>query len=459
MSRYTLPGILLFTCILIFSCNLQAQADNSLSFDGFDDVVTVPAASGQIASSGKGFSLSCWVYATNPSPSYPNFDGIVGFRNEVDCDFYLLHLSTNTVEARLRNSAGSVFTTNITGFQINTWQHLVLTYDGSSLTAYLNGSQASSISASGNITASTEDLYLGRLSYQSTQFQLGGKLDEVALWDKSLSSTEINCMYKYGHSDDATGLKLYYKSNQGVATGNNTSINLLTDSKGSIDGNLSGFAMSGSSSNFVNGVVQHGSSSATICKGDSLLFGNQYLSAAGLYSRSISVGSCDSVVQLSLSIDSVDNGIVKLNDSTLQAHLPVGNYQWIDCQTGQAIFGEKGRSYSPSVSGMYAVVVSNGPCSDTSACVSIGTTDLFENSTPAMSVYPNPNHTGVYSLDFGTAVEYTEIRLSDASGRLIGQQHYRGIRKAELKAPAKPGVYILSIEIGNSRFVRRLVVR
>ena len=88
MKKPTTPlsaCLFLLFCIFQWSAT-QAQGENSLSFDGVDDYVTCPNASAQIASS-TGMSLSCWVYATNPSPSYPNFDGFAGFRNEINCDF------------------------------------------------------------------------------------------------------------------------------------------------------------------------------------------------------------------------------------------------------------------------------------------------------------------------------------------------------------------------------------
>src|SRR5690606_8481511 len=90
----------LLLCLLVFSFAASSQGSNSLAFDGSNDVAIVPNASAQIANSPGGMSISCWVYATNPAPNYPNFDGIVGFRNDVSCDFYLLHLTTTSVEAR-----------------------------------------------------------------------------------------------------------------------------------------------------------------------------------------------------------------------------------------------------------------------------------------------------------------------------------------------------------------------
>ena len=47
------------------------------------------------------------------------------------------------------------------------------------------------------------------------------------------------------------------------------------------------------------------------------------------------------------------------------------SYQWIDCSDGTFIEGEQGPTFSPELGGDYAVIVQNGACIDTSACISI----------------------------------------------------------------------------------------
>ncbi|HCQ15005.1 MAG: hypothetical protein CMI36_06905 [Owenweeksia sp.] len=447
MKKPTTPlsaCLFLLFCIFQWSAT-QAQGENSLSFDGVDDYVTCPNASAQIASS-TGMSLSCWVYATNPSPSYPNFDGFAGFRNEINCDFYILHLSTNTLEGRIRNSAGNNFDVSATGFQINTWQHVVLTYNGSALKIYLNGSLSDNVAASGSITNTTETLNLGRIPFSSADFMLGGQLDEVGLWDKALSAAEVNCLYNYGLESSDPNLKLFYQCNQGTSGGTNSGITTLMDTKGNINGALNGFALSGTSSNFVSGVSLHGSTTASICAGDSLFFEGQYYKQAGVYQQVIPLGGgCDSLVQLTLEVDSIDVGISKFNAITLQSASATGTYTWIDCITGTAVPGATQQKFIPKNTGSYAVVVTKGNCSDTSACLYIGFADVEESALESARIYPNPSK-GSFTFSQGSDIGKGVLHISSLTGALLASKPIDGVPETNIEVNLPAGIYQLTFQ-------------
>ncbi len=457
MKKLNYPHLLTSALFFFLSFSAIAQNPNSLAFDGSNDAVLALGASTHIANSTTGMSISCWVYASNTAPSFPNFDGIVGFRNDASCDFYLLHLSTNVLEARFRNSTGTHYTTTVSGFQINTWQHLVMTYDGSSLKVYLNSAQAASIPASGTIISSSETFMLGNLTFQSTNFQFGGKLDEVALWNKALNPTEIGCMYNYGHDNSSPNLKLYYKCDQGSANGSNSGITKLIDDKGNIDGTLSGFSMSGSTSNFTQGKVLAGTTSATICKGDSVQFGNDYYKQAGIYYATFPTsGSCDSIAQLSLTLDSLDTDVIWSNSKTLFAKLGGANYQWMDCDGKQIIPGAVLQTYSPIRGGNYAVILTKNGCTDTSACkfTNVG---LTENDLPQLSVYPNPTK-GRFTFSQGMDTEAGTLFVINPAGKIVAQIQIENHIETVIDLNLPAGVYTLNFKrndgkIGSSNLV------
>lgn len=88
---------------------------------------------------------------------------------------------------------------------------------------------------------------------------------------------------------------------------------------------------------------------------------------------------------------SLDNSITN-NSSTLSANLSGASYQWVDCGTNQPISGETGQSFTPSVTGDYAVEIDNGSCTLTSACefVSVNTTTIADQKIDEIVLYPNP---------------------------------------------------------------------
>ena len=167
-----------------------AQADYELEFNSAtQDYVEITNVSSVIVNSTT-FSMSAWVYPQ----ANATHSGIMGFRNNVDTDFYLLQLqNTNNIEARFRNSSGlnyDIVASNILDF--GQWQHLAFTYDGSNIHLYKDGVLISSTPANGVITQSAQSFRLAGLDYQNDVFHMNGRLDEVRLWGVALSQTEIN---------------------------------------------------------------------------------------------------------------------------------------------------------------------------------------------------------------------------------------------------------------------------
>ena len=455
-----LQKLSLFTFLSIFTFSSFGQAENALDFDGTNDVVTAPNASVQIANSTTGMSISCWVYAKNTAPSFPDFDGILGFRDNATCDFYLLQLSGTTLEGRFRNSLGTNYDVSITGFQTNTWQHLVMTYDGSTLKGYLNGSLIQSQTASGSITSAVSSFTVGNLIFGTTNFNLNGQVDEAALWKKALTSAEINCMYKYGHDTSDTDLKLYYKFNQGIANGGNATIASITDSKGNINATLSGFTLNGSFSNFVSGVVQSGQQTSFICKGDSLLFGGVYLKDAGVYTGSVStVEGCDSIVNLTLGLDSVNTMVTTLSDTSFQADLAGAAYQWIDCATNQPIAGATNQIFVATQNGSYACQITDTVCTGTSNCVTVSNISIFENEQSiAFHLYPNPAKDKL-TFDFEKAGQDVDIKVLDYSGRIVEQFFFKATQSETLSLNLQASVYLIQVQTKDGTRTEKLVIQ
>ena len=196
------------------------QTDYELAFNATTlDYVEMPNTSSLIANSTT-FSISGWVY---PQANPAGHAGIMGFRNGLDADFYLLQLSNSSnVEARFRNSSGiqfDVLANNL--LDLNQWQHLAFTYDGSYIRLYKNGSFVDSIAANGMITQTTQSFKIGALDWSGTSFYMNGRLDEIRLWNTTLSPTKISnwmCAEVTAIHPDYNSLAGYWRLNDGVGT-------------------------------------------------------------------------------------------------------------------------------------------------------------------------------------------------------------------------------------------------
>lgn len=431
--------------LLLCATTVSAQNNNALSFDGVDDYANAASAS-LLISNAPGISMTAWVYPTNAAPSFPNFDGIAGFRNDLDADFYLLHYTANSVEARMRNSSGQYFDIVAPVITLNTWNHLALTYDGSYLRLYKNGVIADSTPANGSISNTSVDFLIGNLQFQITNFQLSGRVDEVSLWSRALSPEELKCLPSSGiDTAAATGLQLYYRCNQGVASGNNAGITSLNDAAGNIPAQLNSFAMNGGVSNFVAGAQSVNSITQFACPDSGVVFNGQFVTAPGVYTATFtSSAGCDSVVQLNLFTLNVDTSVSQ-NVSTLTANHAGTFYQWLDCNNGFApIPGANGRIFVPTAVGSYAVIVQQSGCYDTSSCYTVNTLGLGSAMDgPQIRVYPSLTTDRVFLLAEGMPASFS-LKLTDLSGRLITDSYHRDARQVEIDLSRyNTGVYTL----------------
>ena len=219
--------LLIFTLIPLIAISQISEYELELNSSSLD-YVEMPNTSSVIASSNE-FSISCWV---NPQSNSAH-GGIIGFRNNIDADFYLLHLqNTNNIEARFTNSLGINFDiVAINGLDFNQWQHLAFTFDGSYIRLYKNGNILDSTYATGNINNSSESFKLGALDYQGSGFYLQGKLDEIRLWNIALTENEIYnwmCLEIDQSHPHYSNLMGYWSLNEGLG---------LTTTDQSLNGN------------------------------------------------------------------------------------------------------------------------------------------------------------------------------------------------------------------------------
>lgn len=157
---------------------------------------------------------------------------------------------------------------------LNQWMHVAVVSDATGQKLYSNGTlvgQTSSV-----IVPSTgQNFVIGSVS-ESNFWYFSGKLDEVRYWDHVRNCDQINQLKNCELTGAETGLKAYYQFNQGLAGGSNAGLNSLYDiTSNNHVGTLNGFALSGSTSNWVQpGGVTTGNACSAVTNPEINLRGN-----------------------------------------------------------------------------------------------------------------------------------------------------------------------------------------
>lgn len=131
-------------------------------------------------------------------------------------------------------------------------------------------------------------------------------------------------------------------------------------------------------------------------------------------------------------------------------------YQWMNCTTHQLIPGETGQAYLVEENGSYAVIVSNGQCTDTTNCLTVSTVGLSENTVnDLISVYPNPNN-GTFTINGGAD---SELEISDLNGRVVKRIRLTEAATEIELSNEKNGVYFVKCMKDGQFTIKRIIVQ
>ena len=224
-------------------CGASGKA---LNMNGTDDVLNTGILYSDFTSS---WTFECW--AKSPStPTSGKFNGpMYGTNMGIVWDHNTLaYRGGATVQDASNNFYGASFGTLLA----NTWYHLAATYDGTVLRAYKDGVLTASVTTLGGLSAPSGGLTFGKHPTLS-QFW-NGTMDEARVWTVARTCAEINQNMNIELTGSQTGLKAYYKFNEGTPAANNTSIISTLDASGNnYNCSLAGFTRTGSTSNYLLG--------------------------------------------------------------------------------------------------------------------------------------------------------------------------------------------------------------
>lgn len=188
--------------------------NGALYFDGIDDYVEVPDdPSLDITDE---ITLMAWVYPENwDHDGYSAANGgdkttenaILTKAGDSDYGVWNLHYKWNDDDGRF----GFRFEANIDGNtenifevtpseQLNKWYHIAGVYDGSEMKLFINGQKVDSKEVTGPISTNDQPLRFGKQFWWGDIYSMwNGSMDEIKIYDCSLSDAEIEDIYEHGY--------------------------------------------------------------------------------------------------------------------------------------------------------------------------------------------------------------------------------------------------------------------
>lgn len=178
------------------------------------------------------FSIEFWIRinTNNIIQTFVFEDGTGGFA-QIN---FIIQAGNNLLLRIGSNGTDAITTATIA---LNTWTFLSITKDANGVTKIYINAVDKATGAAGTISAQTTSLQFGRNPRSTPSLFVSGDYDEISIWDKALTPTEISAHYNAG-----SGLKLSAQANlkQGFH---------LDEGSGTFLGDFSGNSFNGSAPN------------------------------------------------------------------------------------------------------------------------------------------------------------------------------------------------------------------
>lgn len=204
----------------------------------------------------------------------------------------------------------------------------------------------------------------------------------------------------------------------------------------------------------VNDLIANGSSIQwySSASGGSPLPSSAILTNGTTYYASQNVSNCESATRLAVTVTISTVNVTTVNNSpVLTASANGANYQWIDCNNGNAIIpGANNQSYTATATGSYAVIVTQNGCSDTSVCTNVTVVGIENGQQARISIYPNPVFDDLVNLDLGGSYVQVQIDIRNALGQLIASYQFPELQSTILDIRGESGLYFVEIRAESS---------
>jgi hypothetical protein len=193
----------------------NGSSNSAYNFDGINDLIRVPHHS-NLNLLGD-YSINLW-FRGNYQNIFNNSWTFIAKRDDngfccsinVPYQIFVPFNSTNYAIAgiALASGGGYSFITppNSSPVSLDSWQNLIITNSSGNLNFYLNGMLNYSTTFSNSLRAgNTSDLLIGSVNREISAEWMNGSLDDIAIYNRALTPTEITALYTATNTNNNGG--------------------------------------------------------------------------------------------------------------------------------------------------------------------------------------------------------------------------------------------------------------
>jgi len=164
----------------------------ALSFDGASNYVQIPDSSSLDVTAN--VTVAAWVYPRAYVDNAGDNPHIVSRCAANGQSIYLFGIYPNShkIMYAVCGTGNTLVQSSAANLTLNAWTYLAITYNGSYVSLYINGTFNSGYAQSGPIQTTSNRLTIGCNSYPVTTYAyFNGTIDEVRIYNRTLSQQEI----------------------------------------------------------------------------------------------------------------------------------------------------------------------------------------------------------------------------------------------------------------------------
>jgi hypothetical protein len=164
----------------------QGKFGGALDYDGVNDWVTV--ADKPSLDLTTGMTLEGWVYPTRAGDA-GNWKALAVKETNSGLAWALYPFGDRGLPSGHAATANELWASAPSALTLNTWSHVAVTYDGTTIRFYVNGVQVGTRVQSGPLQTSSQPLRFGGDAVWSEWF--AGRLDEIRIYNRPLTAAQV----------------------------------------------------------------------------------------------------------------------------------------------------------------------------------------------------------------------------------------------------------------------------